>query len=172
MIAKSQMRRVYFVLLDILNDPVRVNSSGIPLYWDGFQWLGVGELGEMSGISDDTEMSATQLTLSINDVPLSHINTIDDDPATYQERSVEIWACDLSDSHQVIGSVLVWAGEMATAQVEVGSVGRITMHCESSLARWNNAEPSRMNDQTHQREFPGDRFFEYVAVNASVSIEL
>lgn len=170
--------RVYFVFLDIRDDPVRVNSSGWPLYWEGgigsvrYLWLGVGALGAMSGVSDDTEMSAKQMALTINDVPLSHVNAIKDDPTTYQERAVEIWQCDLSDHHQVVSSVQVWAGEMASAEVEIGSTGRITMHCEQALARWSNTKPERMNDQQHQRDYPGDRFFEYGAVCANVSIEI
>lgn len=59
----------------------------------------------MSGISDDTEMSAKQVSLMINDVPLEHVNAISDDVKMYQKRAAGIYQCDLSDNYQVISSV-------------------------------------------------------------------
>lgn len=169
-IASELIRRVYFVYLDIAGDPVRVNNSDQSLYWDGHEWLGVGALGDLSEVVDNTDMSATQMTLTIQDVPLDHINALDD--ADYQERNVNIWQADLNAANTVTSSVLVWVGRMDSAAIEVGNVGAIQMSCEGSLARWNMSAPRRMNDQTQQRLHPGDRGFQYVAASASIGIQL
>ena len=170
MSASELLTRVYFVHLDIENANVYVNSSNQSLYWNSQEWLGVGQLGGMSNISEDTEMSASQMSLVINDVPLNAIDDLDD--KIYQERPVNVYEADLDDNYQVVSSVLVWAGEMDTAEIETGDTGKITMNCESLLARWNSSEPRRMNDQTQQRLYPGSRGLQYVAALAKVSIKI
>ena len=162
--------RAYFVKLDIENAPVYVNSSGVSLYWDGQEYLGVGSLGEISGLGDNTDMSAAQITLGISGIPIENINDLSVND--YQERSVHVWQNDLDRNHQVISSQLMWAGRMDTADVELGSTAMIQMRCESALARWNRASPRRMNHQHQQILYPDDYGLQYVAASENVSITL
>lgn len=169
-IAPEHLSRVYFVFFDIKNNPLRVAGAGWPLYWQGELWQGVGDLGTISGLGENVEMAAAQITLGLDGVPpeyVREIRTLD-----YQERPVYIWQNDLSPNLQVTASQLVWAGRMDTVDIQVGSVSRLQMRCESALARWNRPTPRRMNHVQQQLLYPADNGLQYVAACANVRLEL
>jgi len=132
--------------------------------------LGVGYLGEINGLGENIEMSASQITLSISGIPNQRITDLHS--TKYQERDVFIYQCDLDANYQVNNSRLIWAGFMDTADVEIGDTAMIQMRCESPLALWNRQTPRRMNDQQQQRLHAGDRGLQYVAALRSVRIEI
>ena len=197
MIAEEHTRRVYFVHLAIESAPLYVNSSGQDLYWGTpsnglvpsltltpsttlvpdagevtpqIKYLGVGAMGSISGLGEGSSMDAAQITLGISGVGSDIITELQAN--AYQERPVYIYENDLSENYQVESSQLVWAGRMDTASFELGDTATVQMTCESALSRWNRPTPRRMNDQTQQRLYTGDRGLEFAAIIGNVSIEL
>lgn len=172
----EHLRRIYFLKLDIENTPVYVNSSGQSLYWDynnsgsNTEFLGVGALGEISGLGENTDMSASQITVGLSGIPIENIHDIQSN--NYQERKVLVWQNDLTSNYQVESSQLVWSGRMDTADIDIGSTAKISMRCESALARWNRPAPRRMNNQQQQILHLGDKGLEYVSALNNVNLVL
>ena len=167
---QEHLRRVYFVYMDIENAPVYVTNAGHSLYWNNIEWLGVGALGSISGLGENTDMSASQITLGLSGVANDLVKDIT--KQDYQERLIQVFQNDMTANYQVESSTLVWEGLMDTASFELGETAFVNMDCESALARWNRSSPRRMNDTQQQKLYAGDRGMEYVASSENVSIVL
>lgn len=167
---ERSLRRVYFALLNIDTAPVRVNSTGQNITWSGNTWYGVGSLGGIDGLGTNSEMAASQIVLSLSDIPRDYIGDLQTN--NYQYETVQIWQNDLSANNAVTSSLLIWEGIMDTASVEIGDTCTISMSCESLFSKWGKVPNRRMNGPTQQFLHTGDKFLDYVASLRKVSIQL
>lgn len=65
---------VLLVRLDFASETVYIASTPFSLAWNSQTWLGVGFLGSVSGVSEDTEVKAAATTLTLSGIPTEYIN--------------------------------------------------------------------------------------------------
>lgn len=169
-------RRVYFVLMDIEDAPLRVTNAGHTLYWDqdlggdDYTWLGAGEIGEIDGLGSNTQMAVESITLTLTSIDNDHIGELDDHE--YMGRDVKVWQCDLDDSNRVERAVLRFVGYMDSAGIRRGLSSTISMVCKSAHATWAHPYYERINHETQQRLHPGDLGCQYVSSIAGLVLKL
>jgi hypothetical protein len=172
----SKTSRVYFVLMDIENAPLRATNAKSPLYWDQdlggekFTWLGAGRVAKIDGLGSNTQMSIESLTLAISFVQNSDISELDENE--YLGRDVNVWQCDLNDEYQVETAVLRFKGHMESASISRGATSTISMSCKSSHADWFTPYYERMNHETQQQLHPDDMGLEYASSLSGLVLKL
>jgi len=154
-----------FVKLEFAAETVYVHN-GIGSYtWGDQDWLGVGSLGSVSQLEEGSDVSPYSITLTLSalDATLSG-QALNED---YFMRPVTVYVGVLSADDELLDEPLpMWAGFMdvmsITAGQEGGSGDQIVVTCESELAAFDRSANLRYTNQTQQRLYPSDTFFEFM----------
>lgn len=170
--ASSNVFPITFVRLDFAPSPDGVGTirihNGIGTYtWnDGSgnqNWLGTGDLGQISKIQEGEEVSpyAIQLTLSGLDPDLVG-EAIKE---SYYQRPVTLYVGALNDSDQLVATPdVMWTGFMDLMTASVGASGgdTLVLSCESELAMFERSRNLLFTNSSQQlisTNTPPDTFF-------------
>jgi hypothetical protein len=162
---QPNVRIITFVMLEFAAETVYVHN-GIGTYtWGGFDWLGVGSLGSVSTLEEGSEVSPYSITLTLSalDATLSG-QALNED---YFMRPVTVYVGALSADDELLNDPLpMWSGFMDVMSITAGQEGssgdQIVVTCESELAAFDRSANLRYTNQTQQRLYPSDRFFEFM----------
>ena len=155
---------VTFAELQFPSGTLYLHNSIGTYTWGGQDWLGVGDLGEISQIEEGAEISPYKITLSLSglDPDISGAALTED----YYLQPVKVYLGVLdSDDDLIADPTIVWEGSMDQMMVSVGAEGGdvISLTAESELARFDKASNLRYTDTQQQSEFSGDIAFEFMA---------
>lgn len=145
-------------------DSGRVNMwNGIgSLVEESRTWIGIGNLGSISPVTETASVKATGLdfTLSGIDSDLLSIALAED----YQERDATLWMgfMDTSDNSYV-GRIQIFKGRMDVMVIdEDGDKSAISVSTESILIGLERARERRFTNEDQKSQYPDDDGFEYV----------
>jgi hypothetical protein len=153
---------ITFVMMDFTSGIVRVHNGLGTYTWGGNDWIGVGSLGAVSQFEEGADVSPYGITLSLSaldaDVSGEALNQ------NYFMRPVNIYIGALSADDELLNDPLqIWSGHMDVMTVTAGSENdTITIKCESELAAFDRSSNLKYTDQTQQRFYPGDVFFNFL----------
>lgn len=157
----GHVRALVFVEMDFPSDFLRVNNSGITVEWNGYSWLGVGQLGSIDVISEGIDLAARGLSFRITGVPQANVSVALGQH--YQGRACKVWYAPLDENHAPLSDpALIFHGRMDVMDVELGETATITVTAESRLADWDRPRIRRFNHEDQQIDYPGDKGFEFV----------
>ena len=141
------------VELDFQSGFVRVCNANISITWNGFTWSGLGELGQISAISESADLEAAGLTMQLSGIPLTIISTALNEQ--YQGRSVKVWIAPLDpDTQQTITDpILIFNGRGDTMSIDLGTTATLTYSAESRLADWDRARVRRFNSPDQKLDY-------------------
>lgn len=145
--------------------------SGIgTLTWNGLDWIGLGDFGEVSAIEETMELRATGAAFRLSGVPSNLIADAMGEPI--QGRSARLWLGFLDEALVLVEDpILLFDGRMDTIEItDGGEAAVITLNAENRLRDLERPRTRRYTDQDQQAEFPGDRGFEFVPVLQQVTI--
>jgi hypothetical protein len=137
--------------------------SGIgTIQWNGQTWIGLGTLGTISPVEESSEIAATNVTFTLNQIPQDMIMR-----ALGQVRQgnpVKLWFGTLGDNNNVMADPLqIFAGRMDVVAIDEGAqTGSISISVENRLIDLNRSRERRYTDQDQQIDHPGDLGFQYV----------
>lgn len=154
-----------FVKLEFAAETVYVHN-GIGTYtWGGEDWLGVGSLGSVSTLEEGSDVSPYSITLTLSalDATISG-QALNED---YFMRPVTVYVGVLSADDELLDDpISMWTGFMDVMSVTAGQDGesgdQIVITCESELAEFDRSANLRYTNQTQQRLYPSDTFFEFM----------
>jgi hypothetical protein len=153
---------VTFAMLDFASGIIRVHNSIGTYTWGGFDWLGVGDFGEISKLEEGADISpyGIVLTLSGLDINLMSVALTQD----YFRRPAEIYIGALSADDELLGEPLImWAGYMDVMSVSAGDDNNaVTINCESELQDFEKSSNLKYTTQTQQGFHTGDIFFDFL----------
>jgi|TARA_R110000782_G_scaffold43973_2_gene98595 hypothetical protein len=163
-----------FVKLEFQAATVYVHN-GIGTYtWGGFDWLGVGNLGSVSKLEEGSDVSPYSITLTLSalDATLAGTALLED----YFMRPVSIYIGVLSADDELLDTPLeMWAGFMDVMTISAGQEGgdgdQIFVTCESELAEFDRSANLRYTNQSQQRQYPLDTFFEFMAKISGLKVK-
>lgn len=149
---------VTLVDLDFASGHVRAHDGVGDLSFGGNTYLGVGQYGGIEAVTEDLEIVARPLKLTLSGVDASLVSTTMTE--VYQNRAATIYIGILNKStlQFVDTPEEVWGGRMDVLSIEVNEgTAVITLSCEHRLRR----EPriARYTDQDQQLAYSGDNFF-------------
>jgi hypothetical protein len=155
-----------FVRLDFAA-PIFLSSLPYDMQWnDGTgikTWKGAGNLGTISPVSENADLQATGVSLTLAGLDPSFISTALGEQ--YQGKAIQIWFCPLNTgTGQLIGTPLrIYAGRIDTMDVEAGETASITLTGEGRLVDFFRPRVARYTDAEQQARFPGDLGLQYVS---------
>lgn len=138
--------------------------SGIgTLNWDSKSWLGVGTLGSVEDVEETTELRAVGVRFKLSGIPSGLLGSVT--TTAVSGRKAKLWLAFLTDSMTMIDSpVLLLSGKMDTVDItDGGDTLSFELAVENNLRDLQRPRTRRYTDADQQKEFAGDKGFEFVS---------
>ncbi len=157
------------VELDWPEGAVYVWSGLGNLSWNGKTWLGVGDLGSVSKVTESKDGKANGITLTLSGVPSSTI---------YQALQVDYQGSDARIYLGVMNSAGVFQADptqIAYAKIDTCSINEnadtatVSVNLEKEFVD-TRSRGGRYTDQEQQAIYSGDTFFKFTAAMAGQNI--
>ena len=163
-LSSDHVALVTFAKLEFPSGTLYLHNSIGTYTWGGNDWLGTGDLGEISQIEEGAQISPYKLTLTLSglDSTISGAALTED----YYLQPVTVYLGALNADDELIADpTVVWEGAMDQMEISVGAEGgdAIVLTAESELARFDKASNLKYTDSQLQSQFSGDLAFEFMA---------
>lgn len=160
-LADGQVRAVVFVEMSFPSGFLRLNTSAVPLLWNGYEWLGAGKLGNIEPVSEGSTLEARGLTFTITGLESANISIAVGQQ--YQGRPCNVWLAPLDENYALIPDpVLIFSGRLDVMDVEIGETAAISVTAESRLADWDRPRIRRYNAEDQKLTDPTDQGLDFV----------
>ena len=157
-ITGPSFRSILLVLVEYNEGNVGLHTGVGTITYDGNTYNGFGDLGSISVIREDTELSSASLQVQLSGVNTALIATALG--IEYQGIPVKIYEYLIDDDGALIADpILAWTGSIDTQEITLGETATITASLENALGDWNRAKVRRFNDQDQKSVYPSDNFF-------------
>jgi len=151
--------------LELDSGTVFINSGTQDFLFDGETWIGVGGMGSLSGVPENTSLGTGQITATLSHIPLDSLPDFVDEFTTNDPigRAWTTYVAFLNADFTTkavltMDSGFIGAPEMA----ESATAGSIALTLLNETTRLALATFYRMTSQGQQSIWPGDVGFEYV----------
>lgn len=150
----------------LLSSPLRLNTSSMTIAWNGYDWLGAGNLGSIEEVQD-TLAEQRGLRFTISGVPTAMLSVALQEAV--RNKPCTVYLCVLNETtHAVEDVVQAWAGTLdqmpITQSGETCTIGVVAEHAGATFAR---PKPLRYTDADQQRLYPGDTSLRFVTSQAN-----
>lgn len=163
-IASDSVIPALLVYLDFAADPLRAWSGLGTIAWEGHDWTGLGNLGEIGGIEEYSEIRAGTVELKLLKVPGTAL--ADAASLVYKRRAAEIHLALLdadSPAPAILHACLLFRGTMDTLELDrQPRASTFTLTLANELARLRDSWGLLYTDSDQQRLFPGDTSLRFV----------
>lgn len=141
-------RAAYFVEMQFLSGTVRVCSYGATFNWNGYDWIGLGTMGNISPVEQTAGVLSSAMMFTLNVAQQSTLALAIGAAEQYRGRAAKMYFCPLDDSGLLIDTPQIcWRGNMDTVSVGVdGEEGQIVLKCETSAFTLKRRNALRLND--------------------------
>lgn len=157
-LAQPEVEPFYAVEIDLDSGPLRLWTGYGDRTIDGNTYTGGGNLVAVSGLEEVADLSAKNITLTLNGMPSSVISLALQEP--YQRRKVRV----LWGVRGVSDFVEVFSGSLNQMVIEDGpDSGTISVTVDSKLVELERASNRRYTSLSHKTRYPTDTFFDFVA---------
>jgi hypothetical protein len=139
--------RTVAVKLEFASGDVRLNASPVNISIGGEEFLGVGGLGAISAVQEDTDLRAYDLTLALSGVPRDMVAIALAE--TYQNLPGTVWEVVLDPAtwQPIAVPIVLFRGRMQVMTVNLGQSPRVR----------------RYTDEDQRAAHPGDDGLRFVA---------
>ncbi len=164
------VRPVLFVELDFPSIFVRLNSSNSAVVntADSNTYLGAGNLGKVSSISESSNLRADGVQLTLSGIASDVISAAFEKA---QGRDGTVWLGALDNNYVLVEDPsIIFKGLIDNATIAIGETGTVQLNVENRMIEWQRPKIKRYTNEEQQAAFSGDKFFEFV--NQTVDKEL
>ena len=163
-LSSDHVALVTFAKLEFPSGTIYLHNSIGTYTWGGNDWLGTGDLGEISQLEEGAEISPYKITLSLSglDATISGAALTED----YYLQPVTVYLGVLNANDVLIADpTIVWEGAMDQMELSVGAADGdvIVLTAESELARFDKASNLKYTDAQLQSDSAGSLGFEFMA---------
>jgi hypothetical protein len=161
-IQSAALRPALFVEAHFTSGPIYVWSGVGSIAWGGKTWIGLGSLGNVSMIEEGATVEAKGITLTLSGIDPTMLTGILEEFQVGLPAIVSLGLFDASGA-LIADPVGCFVGQMDQPTLDVtGTSATISINCESRLIEMNVAVDRRYTNEDQQRDYPGDRGFEFV----------
>jgi hypothetical protein len=156
---------------DYEDDPVYVWTGIGDLEHNGNTYLGVGDLGNISSIIEDSKLKDVRYSATLSSIPQGSIpdiiSAVTDGNPTGRDFTIDL--AFFTPDVQLVGVLPLTAGFMDGSQInespteDGGFIGSITQNLASDATRLSKRKFIRQTNQAQQQLFPSDLGFEFVS---------
>ena len=157
-LTQPEVEPFYAVEIDLDSGPLRLWTGYGDRTIGGQTYAGGGNLVAISGLEEVADLSAKNITLTLNGMPSSVVSLALQEP--YQRRKVRV----LWGVRGVSDFVEVFSGSLNQMIIEDGpDSGTISVTVDSKLVELERASNRRYTSLSHKTRYPTDTFFDFVA---------
>jgi hypothetical protein len=161
-IQSAALRPALFVEANFTSGPIYVWSGVGSIAWGGHTWTGLGSLGNVSMIEEGATVEAKGITLTLSGIDATMLTGILEEFQVGLPAIVSLGLFDAAGA-LIADPVGCFVGQMDQPTLDVtGTSATISINCESRLIEMNVAVDRRYTNEDQQRDYPGDRGFEFV----------
>ncbi len=159
--AKVAVQIRLMVALDFASGFVRAHDGVGPIVFGGNTYTGIGVFGSIESVSEDIDVIARPLRMTLSGIDSSLITTAMTEE--YQGRSATIYLAFVNPETNALVDTpeTVWEGRMDSMSIEISrGQATINLSCEPRLRR----EPriARYSSEDQQLAYATDTFFDLV----------
>lgn len=162
---------VHLVSIHLDSETLYMNDSYKTITYDGNDYLGVGHFLGFSDIEEASEVIVSKMTLALSGIDGTMISMIMNN--NYINRVVKVWTAflDAENNHTlVINPVLIFEGQMDSPTISEdpdGGKSTVAVSVTNAWVDFDRKTGRHANNEEQQILFPGDRGFEFAALNIS-----
>lgn len=158
----TQVRPVLLVSLAFADNTVYAWTGVGSISWNGHTWLGVGELGSVSTISEGSEVQANGITLTLTGIPTDLLNEGLNEVVAGKMAQVYLGFMD-NAGNLIPDPIPAFIGMLDQPTINIGTeTSTISITAENRLVDMNRARGSRYTDQDQRAKYPDDGCLKYV----------
>lgn len=159
--AAETIHPVLFAKLEFPDGDVMVHSEIGDLAFGGDTYTGIGVLGSVGNVEEDSELSRTPITLTLSGIPTTLVAILLNQQ--YQGRQATLYLGYLDSSRVLVADpTIIYRGRMDTAKIQQGKELAVTVSVESRFAAWDRPNIRRFNNADQQSRYPGDVGLQFV----------
>lgn len=156
------------------------NTSSVRLWTGGYDttfsdefgggtYLGVGTMGNISAVTETTEISAKGMDLTLSGIPTEYISLALS--GSYRGGDASVYLILYNSNMSSYEKLTIFKGSMDQMIInESGTTSNITVKCESRLIALNRPRDIRYTDEAQKAIYPNDTGLRFVASMADKSI--
>lgn len=151
---------VQFAYVDWTGGAVYAHTHVGELIYNNQIWLGVGYHGKIGGVTNDTNIGAhtVNLTLSAAD-PLAMNEVVTKDNIG---RTVQLHIGFMDENGQLVGGLMYFDGRISEVNLSRYKDDGINISAVSKTADWAKSRPDRYTHGSYSTKPHGDDLFQYV----------
>ena len=145
--------------LDFDSGTVFLHSGVGDLSWDGNTWLGIGALGQISGVVEKAEGSDNRTRVTLSPIPTAELSNLvdevtNDDPVG---RPYKLYYAVIDNDREVVDDAIVLSsGTMDKVELVDGEIASLSIDLVSDAARLNKRTSFKLTNQHQQGLFAND----------------
>jgi hypothetical protein len=156
-VASKVIRPFFLFRLQFKSDYLNLWTGLYPLTWGGITWTPSGTLLSVSGISEDSEVAAKNVTLTLSGVPNDILGYALTDIQRGLSAQIYFGLFDTDGKTIIPNPVLAYSGRVDQPKItDGGDTCTISVNVENPLVDMNRPVDRRYTDADQQRDFPGD----------------
>lgn len=157
----NYLRLAVFVSMQFASSTEYVWSGRGSIVWNGQTWKGLGDLGNISTITEDSTLTAQGLTLSLTGVRADLLTEALTE--VQQGLPVQVWLVLADAQSNPIDSLLCYAGRMDQPTIDESTdTATISIAVENRLSDLQRAQFRRITDQDQRLKYPTDDGFKFI----------
>jgi len=163
-LSSDHVALVTFAKLEFPSGTLYLHNSIGTYTWGGNDWLGTGDLGEISQLEEGAQISPYKITLTLSGLDATISGAALNEDYYLQPVTVYLGVLNANDA-LIADPTIVWEGAMDQMELSVGARGgdAIVLTAESELARFDKASNLKYTDAQLQSDSAGSLGFEFMA---------
>lgn len=159
----DHIRLVFFVQAQFLSGTIFVWNGLGSVSWNGQTWVGVGNLLNISTVSEATDIAARNMTLTLSSIPQDMLTRALNE--CRQNFPVSVFLGFLaSDGSIVADPYQSFSGHMDVPTLAEGTNdATISLSCENPLIDMDRSPNRRFTNDDQKQDFPTDQGFLFVS---------
>lgn len=138
-------------------------SGSGDISWNAITYLGAGEIGQLSGVTEGEDMRADVMTLTLNHIPTSGLGDLLTE-ITANDPVGRGWSLHLATMADgaITASQEITGGFMGAVTMRDGAVGGITIELVNEAVLMERTHVVRMDNDSQQSLYAGDLGCQFV----------
>lgn len=159
-LSENDIRLAFAVEIQWAEITARFHTGVGDLVINGVTFSGVGALGEIGTIKENSASSPSKVDITLTGFDDSLRGEVL--RARYHGRPVTIWLSALNDDWQTEAAEVVFKGKITDSKVKIGEKNTIKITASNRFEDWDKKRADRFNDESQNARHPGDRALKYV----------
>lgn len=161
LLAGTLIRPAVFVQLGFISSIEYVWSGRGQITWNGQTWQGVGDLGAISTVVEDSGLTAQGLTISMSNIRAGLAAEVLTE--VQQGLPAKVWLVFMDDTCTPISSLGCYMGRMDQPTINEGADSdTVDIAIENRLSDLQRAPFHRLTDQDQRMTYPNDDGLKFV----------